>query len=503
MGLKRNILANYASQIYVTLIGIVMVPMYVRYMGAEAYGLVGFFAMLQAWFQLLDMGLTQTVARESARYRGKSLSPIEYRHLVRALEGLFLIVALIGGIAMLAGADAISTSWLQAQQLLQADVETAVQLMAVIVSMRWMSGLYRGIVGGAERLVWLSRYNVLMATLRFAGVLPILIYVNGTPTVFFGFQCVIAALELLGLKAYASRLLPVLQHAAPPLWDWRPLKPVLKFSLTIAFTSLVMVLITQTDKLLLSQILSLSDYGYFTLAVLVASGVNLVNGPIGSAIMPRMARLDAEHRHSELIHVYRSATQLVSICAATAMTTVVFNAENILWSWTGDRLIAVQAAHILILYTIGNGILAVSAFPFYLQYAKGDLRLHLLGNAIFLVILIPVLFWATRVHGAEGAGYAWLVANAIIFVAWLPFVHRRFEPKLNSKWYSKDVFIIYFSALLAGKFFEQILPPASGRLMQFSLIILFGMLVLASSVAASSVARFEIMKKYQAYSGKK
>ncbi|MGH9879537.1 MAG: oligosaccharide flippase family protein, partial [Nitrososphaerales archaeon] len=68
MSLKRNIIANYASQIYVTLIGIVMVPLYVRYMGAEAYGLVGFFAMLQAWFQLLDMGLTPTMARETARF---------------------------------------------------------------------------------------------------------------------------------------------------------------------------------------------------------------------------------------------------------------------------------------------------------------------------------------------------------------------------------------------------------------------------------------------------
>ena len=59
MSLKRNILANYASQIYVTLISIVMVPLYLRYMGAEAFGLVGFFATLQMWFNLLDMGLPQ------------------------------------------------------------------------------------------------------------------------------------------------------------------------------------------------------------------------------------------------------------------------------------------------------------------------------------------------------------------------------------------------------------------------------------------------------------
>src|SRR3989304_7095784 len=102
--LSNNILANYVSQIYVTLIGIIMVPLYIKYMGAEAYGLVGFFAMLQAWFNLLDMGLTPTMSREAARFFGGATDALSYRRLVRALEGVFLVVALSGGGAMFAAA---------------------------------------------------------------------------------------------------------------------------------------------------------------------------------------------------------------------------------------------------------------------------------------------------------------------------------------------------------------------------------------------------------------
>ena len=72
MSLKKNLVANYISQIYVSVIGIVMVPLYLKHMGAEAYGLVGFFAMLQAWFNLLDMGLSPTMARETASTRDSS-----------------------------------------------------------------------------------------------------------------------------------------------------------------------------------------------------------------------------------------------------------------------------------------------------------------------------------------------------------------------------------------------------------------------------------------------
>ena len=63
MSIKRNILAGYVGQIYATLFGILLVPLYGEYMGAEAYGLVRFFTMLQGWFMLLDMGLSPTTGR--------------------------------------------------------------------------------------------------------------------------------------------------------------------------------------------------------------------------------------------------------------------------------------------------------------------------------------------------------------------------------------------------------------------------------------------------------
>ena len=77
MSVKRNIVANYAGQLYATLIGILLVPLYVRYMGVEAYGLVGFFTMLQGWFMLLDMGLTPTLGREAARFKGGAIDALE------------------------------------------------------------------------------------------------------------------------------------------------------------------------------------------------------------------------------------------------------------------------------------------------------------------------------------------------------------------------------------------------------------------------------------------
>lgn len=486
MSLKKNILANYLSQIYVTLIGIIIVPLYIKYMGAEAYGLVGFFAMMQAWFNLLDMGLTPTISRETARFRGGATDALSYRRLVRALEGVFLIVALAGGSALFAGAGYIANDWLQASKLPISEVQTAIQLMAAIIAMRWMCGLYRGAISGSERLVWLGGYNSLIATVRFIGVLLVLIFIGTTPTIFFSYQFSVAMLELAGLLFYAYRLLPSIPPGERLPWSWAPLKPVLKFSLTIAFTSSVWVLVTQTDKLVLSKLLPLAEYGYFTLAVLVASGVMVISGPVSGAIMPRMAKLEAEDDHAGLIRVYRQATQLVAVIAGAASVTAAFCAEPLLWAWTGNKILAHQAAPILVLYAIGNGILAVSAFPYYLQYAKGNLHLHLIGNAIFVVLLIPSIIWAASHYGGIGAGYVWLVMNLISFVAWLPLVHRKFEPGLNLKWYVQDILLIVFVAAIAGYCLSAVLPHSDNRWRQLGEVIGFGILVLLAGAGASS-----------------
>jgi O-antigen/teichoic acid export membrane protein len=441
VSLKRNILANYASQIYVTLIGIVMVPVYVKYMGAEAYGLVGFFAMLQAWFQLLDMGLTPTMARETARYQGGRTDALSLRRLLRVLEGVFVSVALVGAALLAGGAHDIATDWLKVEVLPLGEVETAIQLIALIVALRLVCGLYRGAINGFERLVWLGGFNAAIATARFVLVIPLFIYVGASPTHFFVFQLLVAVAELMLLVAKTYRLLPRVvvagQMTAP--WDWMHFRGVLKFSLSIAFTSSVWVLVTQTDKLVLSKLLTLTDYAYFTLAVLVAGGVLVLSGPISGALMPRMARLVAERNDEGLVEIYRSASRLVAAIIVPAVLILAFFADKVLIAWTGDMAISAMAAPVLTLYAVGNGVLALAAFPYYLQFAKGDLKLHVIGNMMFLLFLIPAVVWAASRFGAIGAGYAWLVANIIYFVVWIPLVHKRFAPGLHLRWLSTDV----------------------------------------------------------------
>ena len=504
MSLKKNILANYASQLYITLIGIVTVPLYIKYMGAEAYGLVGFFAMLQAWFNLLDMGMTPTIARETACFRGGASDALKYRLLIRSLEGIFLLIALIGSLSIYLSSVYIANNWLKSSQLPIIEIKNTIELIAIVIALRWMSGLYRSIISGSERLVWLSKYNLIIATLRFVAVLPILAFIGATPTVFFSFQLIIAIIEFCGVLLYAYQLLPSISPNQKLTWCLSPIRPTIKFSLSIAFTSSLWIIVTQTDKLLLSTLLPLQDYAYFTLAVLGASAVGIVSTPINSALLPRMTKLNTEGNDTGVIELYRYATQFLCIATIPTVLILAFFSEQVLWIWTGNIIIAEKVAPILMPYAIGNGILAIGSIAYYLQFAKGDLRLHLIETPIFLIIFLPGLLWSIENYGIKGAGYAWLGTMVIIFSFWLPVIHHRFFNGQHISWLVKDIGPILCLNLIIINLGYSILLDSKLNLPETRsamalVIILLGIISTLVSAMGSKLFRKIIHQQWHSY----
>jgi len=186
--------------------------------------------------------------------------------------------------------------------------------------------------------------------------------------------------------------------------------------------------------------------------------------PIGGALLPRLSRLHAENNDDGLLVLYRKSTQMVGMIAIPAALVLAFFAQPVVLAWTGNLEIAHKAAPTLCLYALGNGFVSLGAFPYYLQFAKGDLKLHVIGNAMYFLVLIPVLVWAVMHFGATGAGWTWLTLNAVSFLFWVPIIHRRMATGLHAKWMVRDIAPIFFSTLVAASLAWRFITWPNGRL---------------------------------------
>jgi O-antigen/teichoic acid export membrane protein len=196
------------------------------------------------------------------------------------------------------------------------------------------------------------------------------------------------------------------------------------------------------------------------------------------------------------VQIYRSATQLTGVIAIPVTLVLALFAEQILWIWTGDRNVASRTAPIVSLYALGNGMLALAALPYYLQFAKGDIKLHLIGHAIFVVMLIPTLIWATFNWGMIGAGYAWLGATSAYFVLWVPQIHRRFFKGLHTRWLRDDLGVTTLLTTLGAIAARHFSTAPEGRVMAAIETCAIGLVLLTLAAVGSSWVRDKLRQQY-------
>ena len=156
------------------MVGIVMLPFYLRALGVEAYGLVGLFIVLQTWLALLDFGLSSTLSREAARFRAGALDAARLRHLLRFVELTFLTLAILAAIGLVVGARGIATGWLRNMTLPDAEAVSAIRLIGPVLALRFLVIPDRAFLTGMEDLQWLGAANIVITTLRSVLVLAAL-----------------------------------------------------------------------------------------------------------------------------------------------------------------------------------------------------------------------------------------------------------------------------------------------------------------------------------------
>ena len=496
ISLKKNTIANYIGQFYNMFIGIAILPAYMIYLGAEAFGLIGFFTMLSAWMMLLDVGLSATISRQSATLKHSFEQMIEFKHILRSVEAIFIVISLFIVMIVFISDDWIANNWLKIEALDKNEVAYCISLMGIMIALKWMVGLYKGAINGFEQQVWLNIYGVTINSFKFIGGFILVKYISQDPSSYFEYQLIIGIIELLVIHQKVYKVIPKTDSFIKPSIKY--LKIIMPFALAIAYTSGLWIVLTNIDKLLLSNLLPLKEYGYFSLIAVVISGITALAGPIGMAVQPRLTSLLAQNKNDEMISLYKKATQFVSVIGfAVAGTVAVFSTE-LLYAWTGDMEASLWAGDILFWYALGNGLLMVLAFQYYLQFAYGNLKYHVWGNTIFGFIQVIAMVFAVYTYGALGAGITWFILQAIFLLFWPWYIHSKFAPGIHKNWIINDVLVILLSSIIILTIIKNIgIDYFSFNRIEIFLILLFigGIVLIGNCIVAKDVRKI-ILKRF-------
>ncbi len=485
--LKINIIANIAGSVWSALIQLAFIPLYISLLGIESFGLIGFYLTMQVVLQILDFGLSPTINREMARYSVLPDKFQESRNLVRTLEICYWGISAAIGIAVIALAHAIASHWIHAGELPMETVRTSVILMGILAAIQWPLTFYQGGLMGLQRQTLVSGLDIFTATLTHGGAVVVLIFVSPTITAFFMWRILVGVLQVGLNMFFLWRSLPA-SHL-PARFDIQQIRNVWRFSAGMGGITLSAIILSQTDKIVLSKVLTLEYFGYYSLACTVVNGLSKLSIPVFNAIYPRFTSMLAAGDEDGLRRTYHVSTQFMVAIIFPVATLIMFFSNEIMVLWTRNIGTADHTSQLISIMIMGTAINGLMYLPYTLQIAAGWTKIGLAINIVFLIVLVPSMIVMSMAYGGIGAAIVWVVLNVLYMAVGVPLTHRRLLRGQAFAWFTEDVgppVLALFVVIWIGR------QAASAPMSPFmTVLVLFGILsaALAASVLSSNRLR--------------
>lgn len=481
--IRQNIIANLVGRAWGIVSVYLFIPLYLKFLGIEAYGLVGFYSMLLGVLAFADIGLTATLSREMARLSVREDMASEMGDLLRTYESIYLLISIALATIIWFFAPLIAERWLQAGTLPTSEIISAIRLMGLAIALQLPSNLYNGGLLGLQKQVLTNSLQISWGVLRGVGAVLVLWLFSPTIFAFTFWQLFSNALYCFAVRFSLWRNLT--SSPPRPQFNWIVLRNTWRYAAGMAGMSFIGILLTQTDKLVVSKMLSLKIFGYYTLAAVLASAPLMLANPIGLAIFPRLTGIVETGDRDTLKRFYHRSCGLVSVAVLPGALTLAAYAGNFIYAWTGSIVASQNAGTVAALLIGGQIMQAITLVPYYLALANGNVRLNLQIGISSVVIITPLLIYLIMKYGVVGAGVSWLIMNICTLPPYMYFLHRRFLPGELKQWCLRDVGLPMIAAMPIILLSRWLIPLPSSRIMIFVLITLVW-------VASAAVAAFTI-----------
>jgi O-antigen/teichoic acid export membrane protein len=442
---RRNITANLLGRGVAFGINLGLIPAYIYFLGMDLYGLVGVYMTFQTVMPVLSMGLHAVVFREMARLSEDPQGNNEMRDLMYAMTWLFWGSALLIGGAVAVSAGWIARDWINTGPVPIATAKEAIMLIGLVLVVQWPEGTYTAALQGLQRQTLLNILISAMGIVRGVGALAVLWLVSPSIQAFLIWQVICRALQTALLMRAAWRALP--KGNRRPQFRWSLLRGLQSYSLGMAFITGMKILMSNMDRLLVSKLLDLRQFGYYTVAASVASTLHFFCvAPVHVAVFPRLT-VFAEKRDFNLLRaVFHAASQVVTLLLLPLSLVLIAFSEELLQIWTQNPDVAQQAGRVLPWLVAGWLLNGLTYLPYNLPMAFGKPKAAIGLNGLALGVVVAALLILIPDYGMVGAAMAWTLTQLIYAIGIIAVAGRR-VPKLALPYCLHDVLL---PALAAG-----------------------------------------------------
>ncbi len=406
--IAKNTFFNFVGQVLPIIAAILGVPILIKYLGTERFGILSILWMLMWYSTMLDLGLgratTKFVANALARGEFENISKIVWTSVLMqviigialAIVSLFLTPFIVGKV-------------LKISPELISEARTSFYLIFLFTPIILVSTSLQGVLEAYQRF---DLINFVLAPVKI-GVLILSILgavLNLKLTGIVMLLIMMRVLMIFTLFALDLRICPALKSKFK--FDLKLLSELFSFGGWITVVNIVNPILIYIDRFLIGAILSVGVLAYYTAPFEVVQRLWIIPASLVITLFPAFSLLDGQKQNDEISNLFSKSVRLTFVILFPIVFVLSFFSFEILKLWLGYDF-AVNSSNVFKFLAFGILINSIAGFPAILLQGIGrpDITAKVyLGE---LVLYVPFVSFLIYKFGTLGAGVGWMLRQVV------------------------------------------------------------------------------------------
>nr|WP_276082329.1 flippase [Methylobacterium sp. GC_Met_2] len=473
-GQVRNYSINSIGPIINFLVAIITLPIYIKYVGNERYGVISIIWILLGYAGFLDLGLSR--ASENALAKATVYRSIERSSIIISTVAMNASLGIVGAFLIYVFASVFFGYFVATTPAMNDEIRASLPWVAAFFPLALVNGIVTGSLDSREKFFSANVISVFGAVI--GQIVPAICAVYVTPKL----DVVVPAAVIARAAGVVTGLLYVFFLERPIIRNSvkiSTIKKLLSYGGWITVTSVVNPLLVSLDQFVIGSVVGIGTVTYYAVSVTLVTRLQIFATAMARTLFPRLSRAGSE----EARELAEKAMILLSFGFALPCCAAILTIKHILNIWMGSDF-SNSATLISQILLLGGWINGAAQIPFGVLQAQGRPDITAKFHAAELLPFAIVLWALASNFGLTGAAIAWSIrvtADACLMV-WAAKFSRRSVMKLIIP----AIFLI--SSFLLVRYFDPSIWVSA------VVSVFMGILIACSALACNSTLRKNIPK---------
>lgn len=406
--LAKNTFLNLLGYGIPLIIGLVSIPILIKYLGTERFGILTLVWVVFGYFSIFNLGLSLATTKFTAELLGKG----EEKNIPDYLwTSVFtqLILGILGTLLFIGASSFLVSKVLNISYQLIPEAKKSFLLIALSLPFVLISASFRGVLEAAQRFDLVNIVKIPSSTANY--VIPLV--------------CVLMGFGLPGIVTFIliGRIITLMVWFMLCYWEFPQLKskivfrkdllkPLFSFGGWITVSNIINPFFAYIDRFIIGAILTMEVVSYYTAPFEMIMQIGILPSSLMLTLFPTFSSLYAK-RSGERIRLFfaRSFKYLLIIIGGIVIV-LMFYAPVIMDLWLGEEFY-LKSTRVFQILAVGVLINSLARIPsgFLQGIGRTDViaKLHM----VEFVIYFPIAFLFIKWQGINGAALAWTIRASI------------------------------------------------------------------------------------------